>query len=189
MKLKNFAYSGVSGWQINPASLGTDGVDDYGKFSGDLIDVDNSFSFGGFFNTSETDAYLFNLTNTTNNLSAMIYRDGAKTYASFVYDNTDATIYAFDSSPSIDGKTYFVVGVYDSTTKKIKIYIDGIRKNESVVSLTNSTRTINKVIIGKHYWVDVYYDEKISERFVINKALTDSEVRKIWNSNRRRYGL
>lgn len=77
------------------------------------------------------------------------------------------------------GKWYFLVGVYDSTNTKLKIWVNGIKKE--VTASGSSTDSGTAFYVGsRHNATDNYFDGLIQNAGVLSVALTDSQVKKLW---------
>jgi len=79
-----------------------------------------------------------------------------------------------------NGKWYQIVGVYDGS--HIKIYVNG--KLEKSTTLTGKIKVSNSDInIGRRTWKDRYFNGVIDEVSVYNKALTDEEIKDLYNKH------
>jgi len=78
------------------------------------------------------------------------------------------------------GKWYFICGVYDSTNTKLKIWINGVKKEVTA----SGTQTISSdgVIVGANNFGSPgsFFDGLIQNVGVLSVALTDSQVKKLW---------
>ena len=80
------------------------------------------------------------------------------------------------------GKWYMVVGVYDSTNSKLKIWVNGVKKEVSASgshSDTNGDFSIGR-LGGWTSAASNYFDGLIQNACIINGALTDTQVKKLW---------
>lgn len=83
------------------------------------------------------------------------------------------------------GKWHFICGVYNSSTNKSAIWINGIKKEISVTG-TPSDSNGNFVIgadRGNSGNLQSYFDGIIDDAFVFNRALTDDEIVSIYKGS------
>ena len=88
----------------------------------------------------------------------------------------------FSSTLSIETLTWYHISVtYDSNTKKIRHYFNGLKVGEVKASLPNVLGTIyfGEGPTGGHE----YLSGKIDDVRIYNRALTDTEIQKISNDN------
>jgi len=86
------------------------------------------------------------------------------------YVNSDIIIKA--------GKWYMLVGVYDSVEEKIKIWINGVKKE--VASSGSATDTDGDFFIGTNLAHNRCFDGLIQNAGVLSVALTDDQVKRLW---------
>jgi len=81
-----------------------------------------------------------------------------------------------------------VAAVYDDTNKKLTVYLNGIKDGEATF-LTNGTPTTNNepIRIGKRnaFSAGTNFPGVIDELEIFNRALTDEEIRRIYDAGRR----
>jgi hypothetical protein len=83
-----------------------------------------------------------------------------------------------------------VVGTYDSTDTKCRIYINGILRNTSGATNMSYGGAANLIQIGYLSASGNYYTGKINTiRHYYNKALTAAEILQNFNAHRGRYGI
>lgn len=77
------------------------------------------------------------------------------------------------------GKWYFVCGVYDSANSKLKVWVNGIKKEVTASgSATDTNGTFN---LGRTGGTSPnYYDGLIQNACVLSVALTDNQVKKLF---------
>lgn len=75
------------------------------------------------------------------------------------------------------GKWHMLVGVYDSANSKLKIWVNGIKKE--VTASGSSTDTNGASYIGRNNGGN-YYDGLIQNACVLSVALTDNQVKKLF---------
>lgn len=75
------------------------------------------------------------------------------------------------------GKWYFIVGVYDSANSKLKVWVNGIKKE--VTASGSSTDTDGVFYAGRNNGGS-YYDGLIQNAGVLSVALTDNQVKKLF---------
>jgi len=77
------------------------------------------------------------------------------------------------------GKWYFIVGVYDASAEKLKVYVNGVKKE---VTVTGSHTDGNGDFSVGRNGSDAgnYYDGLVQGAGVLSKALTDDEVSALW---------
>ncbi len=88
----------------------------------------------------------------------------------------------------VDGNWHNVVGTYDK--QNLKIYVDGVLKNTSN-SFTSDILYSGDLlfIIGFHAESTTYFEGKISNTLLYNRALTATEVLQNYNATKTRFGL
>lgn len=193
MKLNNFAYTGASGWQNNPASLGTDGVDDYGIFQQtNIISAASPFSIMCCTAPSATgaiEAVLHGYEADATNRAFMLFYDGG--YTARVYDNSSPdAVYkdAINVKSNKENAYDIIILSYDHINKMVHLYINGYLHSQSAV-LTNQSKQINVVRMARSGAGAAYYSQKQGVMAIFNKFLSPSEVKQIFEANRRRFGL
>lgn len=75
------------------------------------------------------------------------------------------------------GKWYFIVGVYDSTNSKIKVWVNGIKK-EATASGASTANSGDFYVGGAVNGED--FDGLIQNAFVLSVALTDLQVKRLF---------
>ncbi len=92
------------------------------------------------------------------------------------------TGYSVVSTSAIQtGQWYHVVGTWDDTANKLRLYINGILNNTASPSLTRSKTALN-LVIGKFAdGSSNYFDGKIDEVGIWNRNLTATEVTQLYN--------
>ena len=81
------------------------------------------------------------------------------------------------------GKWYFVCGVYDSANTSLSLWINGVKKSVTASGTTSSvttTFTVGADFSAGGGAVNNYFDGLIQSAGVINGALTDAQVKKLW---------
>lgn len=77
------------------------------------------------------------------------------------------------------GKWYMVVGIYDSANSKLKLWVNGIKKEVTASgSMSATNTTINVGCTGGT--VTNYFDGLIQNACVLSVALTDNQVKKLF---------
>ena len=76
-------------------------------------------------------------------------------------------------------KWYFLVGVYDSTASKLKIWVNGI-KTEVTASGSASALTSSFGIGRAGEYLGNYFDGLMNNAGVLSVALSDSQVQRLW---------
>lgn len=91
---------------------------------------------------------------------------------------TNTSVYS-DAAP-VAGKWYFICGVYDSANTKLKIWVNGIKK-EVTASGSITTAGTEAVSIGRSgaYAAD-YFDGLAQNGFMLSTALSDNQVKKLF---------
>lgn len=109
-----------------------------------------------------------------------LYQDGqASPNQGFAFNlNGLTTATSVSYHPGLStGAWYFVIGVYDSTNSKLKLYLNGILVGQVTASGTHTTSNGDFALgmLGAYsgHW---YFDGQIDDSFVFNRALTDTEV-------------
>jgi len=76
------------------------------------------------------------------------------------------------------GNWYHIVGVYDSTNTKLKIFVNGIKTE--VTASGSATDTNDIFSIGAEGSNGQYFDGLIDDVAIFNRALTDAEIQEIY---------
>lgn len=189
------------------ANIGTNGtyvtIGTLGVQSG-LNDNQSSVYFNG------TNSY-FNVANVHNNIgtfsvAAMVYRSAGTGVRNIVSKGSNTTGYALkisngqlqmhsrNSTPATQTVTatgtlnfntwYHVVGVRNSVTSTMKLYIDGVEAGSVAVSGTALDAGSNLMIGKRSSNNSEYWQGRLDEVSYFPKALTDAEVLELYNSSR-----
>jgi len=75
------------------------------------------------------------------------------------------------------GKWYFVVGVYDSANSKLKIWVNGVKKEVTASGSANDTN--GNFVLGRADNGGSYYDGLMQNAGVLSVALTNNQVKKL----------
>jgi len=88
----------------------------------------------------------------------------------------------------IDGNWHNAVGTYDK--QNLKIYVDGLLKNTSS-SFTSDILYSGTLsfLIGFHFESTTYFEGKISNTYIYNRALSASEILQNYNTTKGRFNL
>ena len=87
---------------------------------------------------------------------------------------------ARQSKPVVSGNWYHIVGVRDTSTGRVGIYINGVKEHEVVDTTTNVTFNTNLLIGGRPGTRDLLFHGLIDEVKIYNRALTGDEIEDIY---------
>lgn len=100
------------------------------------------------------------------------------------YDDNVAYKYAIGNTVLEDDVWYLLVGTYDPSDSKIRIYVNGILDGIPVSITTfnrlvkNNENTIGKQVAGSSY----FFKGNLSEARIYNRALSEDEIKYLYNS-------
>jgi len=178
-------YNGVSG-KFN-SSLNLDGADDYiSVAASSLINAEEgsplTISAWVKTATTDTDQYIINKQeNVANEFGyTLAITSGNKAYFNVLKQN-DSAAAATGTSPISSGAWYHFTGVYDGST--VKIYVDGRQENSAPESFSSSTQSLANLEIGRFYNATNYFNGQIDEVQVYNYALTQEQIKNLYNQN------
>ncbi|MEI7619943.1 MAG: LamG-like jellyroll fold domain-containing protein [Candidatus Falkowbacteria bacterium] len=88
---------------------------------------------------------------------------------------TSGRSYILSNTQPVMGVWYHVVGTWDNTSNQVRIYVNGVLENSSSRSgfLTTSASPIN---IGRRTTPDRYFNGRLDEVVIYNRALSASEI-------------
>lgn len=75
------------------------------------------------------------------------------------------------------GKWYFVVGIWDSSNTTLKIWVNGIKKQQTGVTGTHTVGVSTLYVGGR---TGVFYDGLLQNVGILSVALTDNQVKKLF---------
>lgn len=79
------------------------------------------------------------------------------------------------------GKWYMIVGVYDTSAGKVKIWVNGIKKENTVTgSHTAGTGGLSIGRLGDYSAAASYYDGLVQNAGVLSVALSDAQVKRLF---------
>ena len=169
-------------------ALSFDGTDDYVDTKDFSFSKNDSFTFSVWAKTLAFGASQVIFGKPNPNWEYTFMTDGTNAVR-FVYWNTTGSRGAIEmSSPSNlfpnNTWTHFVIS-YDGSTKVAKMYVNGIEKvSHSGVSDTFQNRTNNLWIGAGYYaWVQRYFNGSIDDVRIYNKALSATDVKKLYYSD------
>ncbi len=84
-----------------------------------------------------------------------------------------------------DGQWYHIAGVYDDSSQEIELFVDGIGTGSPTTLLEARDTADSNMLIGASYYSDFitdYYQGIIDEVMLFNRALTDEEIERIYNT-------
>lgn len=187
MKLNGFAYSGASGWQ-SPYGLGTDGVDDYGRYVMPEFNPNaNGISiFAVFSIPNTTGSKYIGIGSNASEATAPIalYVSGSNLTARVTDSVSGDTAVTF---PIQVNKKYFAIASYDPTTKTVTLFVNSIPITSTAI--TNGILTITRIKTGINAGDAIYSSDSMSLIGFINKKTTAYEAKQLYDNNKRRFGL
>ena len=120
-----------------------------------------------------------------NSRSGFIYNDSGSSF-SYIWNN-DASTYTYSSGVDTANQTWTMVTLTISPTD-VKWYLNGILQHSRVYG--HSSTTINDLFIGSDAGIGGrYYNGRISQVSIYNRALTSQEIVQNYNATKKRYGL
>lgn len=186
--------NGVAFNSANGGSLVYDGINDYVNIPSNSIFNVTNISISAWFN--------INLLLTNQNIISRGFTALTLPYVSFVLKmNSSSPFNKCSMELSIGGTNrtliqnstlsinnwYNIVGTYDGTT--LKSYINGSQDINTLTSVGSITAYNTPVSIGRSQLAGQYFNGKIAQTQIYNRALTATEVTQNFNANRSRYGL
>jgi len=155
---------------------------DYGTIDAANLRITGSQTFFCFFKpeTVVLQRLMGRSTNAPANLVNLLVGDPASGNAQFQVQNLTTNTAVASDVVMQAGKWYLIVGVYDSANTKLKIWVNGIKK-EVTASGTATAAGTETFSIGRcgAYAAD-YADGLIQNAGVLSVALTDSQVKKLF---------
>ncbi len=98
------------------------------------------------------------------------------------YDGSSSGIDAGITLPST-GEWHHIAGTYDDSTGDWKLFVDGVEK-KSVNDPINPSFSGSNSLIGAHPSAGRYFDGKIDDTRVYDKALSTDEIQKLYDATR-----
>lgn len=97
----------------------------------------------------------------------------------FTLEGLTTTPSITSDTPAAAGQWFHVVGVYDSADTKIKIFVNGVKKEATASGSagdSNAPFSIGSEFSGASDTANRFFDGIIDDVAIFNRALTDSEV-------------
>ena len=132
-------------------------------------------------------AYAFNTNFTTNLNFAMYYSSGAFNVS--VVDSGGGDPATVEVEQATTANTFYnVTMTYNASDKKARLYINGVIGGTSS-ALTNGVKQTNYIRWGRSSTGTDYGEHKDGVECIFNKALSDDEVKLLYNANCKAFGL
>ena len=106
-----------------------------------------------------------------------------------MYDSVSGNSSAGYTCSIIAGTYYMVCVTYSSIDKKMRLYINGVLVREATNSLSNGHKSINYLKSLQASDGSGYSGHKTGLLSLFNKALTDKEVKQLFDGNRKDFGI
>ena len=178
------------GWVDGKFGSGVDfdGEDD-GIDMGNVLGQTGSFSVSAWINPDDLSSTGQRIIAKDSNAKgwAFSFGDGGASKVRFFTRETTGGSIVTDSAATITSTStwYHVVGVFDTNADTRTIYIDGVEDGQ----VTNVTGTPDdsfaNLTIGKAYLGGSYFDGRIDDVRIFNRALTAGEVENLYNADAR----
>ncbi|HDM66840.1 MAG TPA: LamG domain-containing protein, partial [Thermoplasmatales archaeon] len=167
---------------INDNALSFDGKNDYIRVSNNNLNPSNELTVIAWVKWDiepSTGQHWANIISKNGDNEWQIQHSYGNDKFEFAVKTENARKYVWSTTKPVKGKWYQVAGVYDG--KYIKIYVNGRLENK--VPLTGKIKTSSSEIdIGRRTWRDRYFNGVIDEVSIYDKALTDEEIRELYNN-------
>lgn len=186
----NFGDSGGSGVlysSANGGSLSFDGSNDYVSVSSISV---STFTYQGWvYNTPSGSAGDYGYFHTGGNFGLAISEGGnhgqgggSITGDFYYYNSSNAVVLNYNLSPNV---WVNVASVINGSSKTLQLYING-----SLQSTTNVTNTQSSITeFGRHSANTHYFNGRVSNTSIYNRALTAAEILQNFNALRGRFGI
>jgi hypothetical protein len=174
-------YGGVNNY------LQFDGVDDYVSVSSISV---STFTYQGWvYNTPSGNSGDFGYFHTGGTFGLAISEGGnhgvgggSITGDFYYYNSSNAVVLNYNLSPNV---WVNVASVINGSSKTLQLYING-----SLQSTTNVTNTQSSITeFGRYSGNDHYFNGRVSNTQIYNRALTAQEIQQNYNATRGRYGI
>jgi len=170
-----------------------DGEADYLKLPTDIISYDNirenGVTYAAWVKTESASGRKAILGQSTRDIyyyftSGGIELNGSKP-AMYAFDAADSTYYSVESSTTItDGKWHYIVGTYDPSDARLRLYLDGEldKVGDHAFEEFGFPGTLEANYIGRRGTIN-YFQGAIDEVSIWNIALGQDAIRQLYNSN------